>query len=217
MALQYNPLENNFTTYTPVENPKVTLDLPLLNEPLDISDWSDGITESGNILVKPKLQSKMIVDHPQQQDLIYQQPQQQSTTSKQGLKGNKQKAMNFFMSKGLPAYQAAGIIGNLIGESNLDHTAVNKSSGAYGLAQWLGSRKTALFNKYGKNPTFDQQLNFLWDELQSSEKRAFDSLRSAKTIEAATNSFMRNFERPSEVEMANSISKRIKYARSSLA
>lgn len=213
---RYNPIENNFTTYEAVETPKVELNLPLMSSPLDISDWSTGISENGTPIVKsnlPKMTDSGTVAE-------FNPPTEEVTTSysvSTNNTGNKKKAMDFFMSKGLPAHQAAGIVGNLMGESNLNHTAVNKSSGAYGIAQWLGPRKTALFNKYGKNPTFEQQLDFLWDELQSTEKRAFNSLKSAKTLEAATDSFMRTFERPSETEMANSISKRIKHAQSTLA
>ena len=210
---RYNPIENNFTTYQAVETPKVELNLPLMSSPLDISDWSTGISENGTPIVKSNL--------PRMTDsgtiAEFNPPTEESYSVSTNNTGNKKKAMDFFMSKGLPAHQAAGIVGNLMGESNLNHTAVNKSSGAYGIAQWLGPRKTALFNKYGKNPTFEQQLDFLWDELQSTEKRALNSLKSAKTLEAATDSFMRTFERPSETEMANSISKRIKYAQSTLA
>ena len=213
---RYNPIENNFTTYQAVETPKIELNLPLMSSPLDISDWSTGISENGTPIVKsnlPRMTDNGIIAE-------FNPPTEETTISysvSANNTGNKKKAMDFFMSKGLPAHQAAGIVGNLIGESNLNHTAVNKSSGAYGIAQWLGPRKTALFNKYGKNPTFEQQLDFLWDELQSTEKRAFNSLKSAKTLEAATDSFMRTFERPSETEMANSISKRIKHAQSTLA
>ena len=209
---RYNPIENNFTTYEAVETPKVELNLPLMNSPLDISDWSTGISENGTPIVKSNL--------PRMTDsgtIAEFNPPTESYSVSTNNTGNKKKAMDFFMSKGLPAHQAAGIVGNLMGESNLNHAAVNKSSGAYGIAQWLGSRKTALFNKYGKNPTFEQQLDFLWDELQNSEKRAFNSLKSAKTLEAATDSFMRTFERPSEKEMAESITRRIKYAQSTLA
>lgn len=213
---RYNPIENNFTTYQAVETPKVELNLPLMDSPLDISDWSTGISENGTPIVKSNLPK--MTDNGTTAE--FNPPTEETTTSysvSTNNSGNKKKAMDFFISKGLPAHQAAGIVGNLMGESNLNHTAVNKKSGAYGLAQWLGSRKTALFNKYGKNPTFDQQLDFLWDELQTTEKRAFNSLKSAKTLEAATDSFMRTFERPSETEMANSISKRIKHAQSTLA
>ena len=52
---RYNPIENNFTTYQAVETPKVELNLPLMNSPLDISDWSTGISENGTPIVKSNL------------------------------------------------------------------------------------------------------------------------------------------------------------------
>lgn len=139
-----------------------------------------------------------------------------STTVKQDLQGNKKKAMEFFQSKGLNAYQAAGIVGNLMGESNLNESAENPS-GAYGIAQWLGNRKKNLIAKYGNNPTFDQQLEFLWEELNTTEKNAFDKLLKSQSLEEATNSFMKHFERPSSREMAQSIHRRIKYGKEVLA
>ena len=42
--------------------------------------------------------------------------------------------MNFFTSKGLSNHIAAGIVGNLLGESNLNPNAVNPSSKAFGIA-----------------------------------------------------------------------------------
>lgn len=220
MSLQYNPLENNFTVYEAVETPKVEYKLPLSDSPLD-SDWINdrvsGISSSGSPIVKPNTSNaKMIMDRENNQ----------STTSVDttveyqpslSLDGKKKKAMDFFIGKGLKTHQAAAIIGNLIGESNLNENAVNPSSKAYGLAQWLGSRKTKLLNKYGKKPTFDQQLEFLWDELQSDERPAFTKLLSTTDIDSATKSFMMHFERPSVAEQNQSIAKRIKNAKSLLA
>jgi hypothetical protein len=50
-------------------------------------------------------------------------------------------ALNFFMNKGLSENQARGILGNLLQESRGNNKIVNKTSGAFGLAQWLGPRK----------------------------------------------------------------------------
>lgn len=212
---RYNPIENNFTTYQAVETPKVELNLPLMSSPLDISDWSTGISENGTPIVKSNLPK--MTDSGTIAEFNPSVEESTSYIASANNSGNKKKAMEFFQNKGLKPHQAAGIVGNLLGESNLNHTAVNKSSGAYGLAQWLGPRKTALFNKYGKNPTFDQQLEFLWDELQGSENASLKALMATSTYEAATDSFMRNFERPSKKEMADSINRRIKYAKSLLA
>ena len=133
--------------------------------------------------------------------------------TRQDLQGAKKEAMEFFQSKGLSPYHAAGIVGNLLGESKLNHQAINPTSKAFGIAQWLGDRKKKLFKKYGENPTFDQQLEFVWEELNSSEKSAFDKLLQTKSVEEATNSFMKHFERPSQREMAQSINNRIKFSR----
>lgn len=100
------------------------------------------------------------------------------------------RALNYFVGKGLSREQAAGIVGNLMTESELNTRALNPYSGAYGIAQWLGSRKTALFNKYGKNPTLDQQLDFIWHELNSSHSRGLRMLKGSSNVnDAAANAF----------------------------
>jgi len=62
-------------------------------------------------------------------------------------------AMRYFIDRGMTPYGAAGLVGNLYRESNLVPDSVNSSSGAYGIAQWLGSRKRDLFARYGNKPT----------------------------------------------------------------
>ena len=148
----------------------------------------------------------------------------QNRSVKQDLQGSKKRAMEFFKSKKdsngkqiLTDYQIAGIVGNLMGESKLNAKAVNPTSGAFGYAQWLGDRKKKLFAKYGNNPTEEQQLEFIWEELNTSEKRAFEELLQTKTVDGAINSFMRHFERPSQKEMAQSIRNRLKYGRELLS
>lgn len=103
---------------------------------------------------------------------------------------NAVRALNYFMNKGLTREQSAGIVGNLMVESSMNTRALNPYSGAYGIAQWLGSRKTALFNKYGNNPTLDQQLDFIWHELNSSHSRGLRMLRQSNNpSDAAANAF----------------------------
>lgn len=121
-----------------------------------------------------------------------------------------QYAINFFMNKGLSEAQSRGIVGNLIQESKGNHTAVNRSSGAFGLAQWLGSRKQRLFQRYGTNPTAKQQLEFIWEELNSTENKAFQKLLNTNTIADATKAFATHFERAGHNEM--NMNRRIKYA-----
>ena len=175
---------------------------------------------SGNLVPRTTQQEEKPFDSSFMNDMAktHSEPSQNITyTAKQDLQGAKKKAMEFFQSKGLSPYHAAGIVGNLLGESKLNHQAINPTSKAFGIAQWLGDRKKKLFKKYGENPTFDQQLEFVWEELNSSEKSAFDKLLQTKSVEEATNSFMKHFERPSQREMAQSISNRLKYGRGLLS
>lgn len=107
----------------------------------------------------------------------------------------------FLRGKGLSPAQAAGVIGGLSGESGkgLSTTAVNPSSGAYGIAQWLGGRKSALMSQ--KNPSsLKTQLNFLWSELQGPESGALGKIKQAHSIPDAVNAWVLGFERPAANE-----------------
>lgn len=109
---------------------------------------------------------------------------------KENKSGNTKYAMKFFMSKGLKEHQAAGLVGNLLRESGLNPKALNRASGAIGIAQWLGDRKKRLVSRYGNNPTFNQQLEFVWDELNSTHRRGLEELLKSSTREqAAANAF----------------------------
>lgn len=112
--------------------------------------------------------------------------------------------------------EASGIIGNLNAESSL-RSDIQNNIGAFGLAQWLGDRKSNLQsfakrqNKNVNDPYL--QLDFLHHELQTTEKKAFNNLKG-KNLSEATSSFMNNFERPSEKEKQSSINKRLNFANS---
>lgn len=96
---------------------------------------------------------------------------------------NVYKAMKFFMDRGMPRVGAAGLVGGFMRESsgNLSPNALNPSSKAIGIAQWLGPRKRELVRRYGSNPTLEQQLEFVWHELNTNYKRALRELMAAKT------------------------------------
>ena len=53
-------------------------------------------------------------------------------------------------------------------------------------------------------------MEYLWEELNTTEKRALNKLRKASTVEEATEIFMNEFERPNK-KYAN-LEKRIRYA-----
>ena len=114
----------------------------------------------------------------------------QTTFAKGGQMNTAKSSIAFFMNKGLTQVAATGLVGNLMRESNLNPSAVNSTSKAYGVAQWLGKRKQDLFKKYGRNPNLQDQLNFVWDELNSTHKTGLKALQRSRTIsEAATNGF----------------------------
>lgn len=121
--------------------------------------------------------------------------------------------VNFFMNKGLTKNQAKGIYGNIMQESGGKHNIVSRDGhNSYGLAQWTGTRKARLFSKYGTTPTVNQQLEYLWDELNSTEKGALDALRNTSTVADATKVFMQKFERPAD--WAANFKNRLKHANS---
>jgi Phage tail lysozyme len=121
--------------------------------------------------------------------------------------GSEEQIWNFFADKGFSSSAIAGVMGNLQQESGLDPTAVNPTSGAFGIGQWLGGRKTNLKN-YAKETggdmnSLETQLNFLWKELNGGESTTksildknggLDALKNASTSKA-TELFEKAFER----------------------
>jgi len=112
------------------------------------------------------------------------------------------KIYSFLKSKGLSDNQVGAIMGNLKQESNLDPNAKNPSSGAFGIAQWLGARKTGLDNfaksKGKKSSDLDVQLDYLWKEMQSDYES--NNLKNAgwsknASLEKNTQAFATGFER----------------------
>ncbi|MBP6037987.1 MAG: peptidoglycan DD-metalloendopeptidase family protein [Candidatus Saccharimonas sp.] len=120
------------------------------------------------------------------------------------LKGsnNAEKVMNFLLDHGLTIPAASGIMGNFSVESEFSPTALNKSSGAFGLAQWLGPRKINL-EKYGgvKHNTLEIQLQFLMYELKTSEKASMAVNDETDPIQAAI-TWELKFERSGEVAVS---------------
>ncbi|HGF4015223.1 phage tail tip lysozyme [Burkholderia cenocepacia] len=110
--------------------------------------------------------------------------------------------------------QAAGITGSLQQESQLDPTAVNKTSGAAGIAQWFGPRAREFEKQFGHpvaQSTFGEQVDFMLWELKNTEKQADQRIRMAKTPEFAAEVHAREYERPGANEI--NIPRRQQYAR----
>ncbi len=134
---------------------------------------------------------------------------------------NTQKTYNYLMQSefDLKPFQAAAIVGNFIHESGGDPLKTNNpnpTSGAVGIAQWLGSRQTALkaHNYQGKTWTdIDFQLDFMKSELFGGWKSALIAVRRSTTIEEATVIFEKIYEVSGDT---GSYPKRIKNAKNVL-
>ena len=135
---------------------------------------------------------------------------------------NVEKAFNFFISKRGGDYtpeQACGMIGNFLKESinspilgDINPTALNKTEGSRGIAQWNpqfeagttnrkpDNRLTNLENfafERGEDPfTLRPQLEFVKFELETELWLGGNKLRKAKTVKDATNIFRQYYERP---------------------
>ncbi len=99
-----------------------------------------------------------------------------------------QQAMDFFQSKGWSKEQAAGIVGNLVAESNLKTDAVGDGGKAYGIAQWHADRQARFKQVYGKDirqSNINEQMEFVDWELRNSEKSAGDKLKGATSASDA--------------------------------
>jgi hypothetical protein len=112
---------------------------------------------------------------------------------------NEEMIWNFLIGKGLTPAQAAGIMANMQHESGFNPEATNPSSGAYGLVQWLGGRKSNLQNIANKDGRYvgdlEYQLDYLWEELNGPERRAYDALLQTNDPASSARVFHDEFER----------------------
>jgi hypothetical protein len=109
----------------------------------------------------------------------------------------------------LTAEEAAGIVGNLGGESgmtaiNEKHPMVSGSRGGFGWAQWTGSRRVT-FEQWCINNQLNQasdvaNYGFLLYELRGSQSHVIDQLKKCTTVEAAVYTVEVIFERPADTQ-----------------
>jgi hypothetical protein len=104
-------------------------------------------------------------------------------------------AIDYLKSQGLSDAAARGAVAGSLAESQLDPAAMNKSSGAFGIGQWLGDRKAKLFSQFGPNATFDQQLRFLAQELKGGD-RGGSFVTGAQNASQALWAYINRFMRP---------------------
>jgi hypothetical protein len=77
-----------------------------------------------------------------------------------------QQAISFFKELKYGKVGTSVIVGNLLQESGLNPTILNKSSGAYGIGQWKDDRLTKLKTKQKYN-TIDVQLAYIDTEMSN--------------------------------------------------
>ncbi len=108
-------------------------------------------------------------------------------------------AVDFFTSRGWSPAQAQGIVGNLIHESGLNPGAVHDNNTGLGIAGHRLERLDAMkafAAERGKPVTdYQTQLEFIDQELRTSEGKAGAAVRAATTPEQAAAAFI-HFERP---------------------
>lgn len=106
-----------------------------------------------------------------------------------------EQAFQFFKNKGLPDHVAAGIAGNIKHESNFNSQVVGDAGKAKGFAQWHPDRYQRLKAKGFNLNTDEGNLEAIYNELNTTERKAFDKLLRTKTPEEAAVVFDKEFER----------------------
>lgn len=127
------------------------------------------------------------------------------------------RAMQFYLGRGVPRPAAIGIVSNLLGESGLAETAMgdyeNGSPTSFGIAQWHNERATRMKAALGGNwKNFDAQLEYVLTELKRDYGSTYDKLMAETDYQRATTTFMREFEAPREDAKHRPLPGRLRYA-----
>ena len=130
--------------------------------------------------------------------------------------------MQGLIQRGFTKEEASAIVGNLWAESGFRTTATNPTSGAFGLMQWLGGRKSRLYSyaaEKGKQVTdTDLQLDYIKWELKGGNAYETAQFQKAMSygpdVASKTKGFAYEVERASARELSSSMSKRIGAAES---
>ena len=150
-----------------------------------------------------------------------------ASTTKGGTNAFGKQAYDFYRGKGLSHAHAAGIVGNLMGESGGDPNVLNgvragDSGHSWYAGQWNGKRLDNLlaFAKQqhpdSPQPTTTDQLGFVLEESNSKSPfydagagKAFQLASQAQTVDQATDAYMTHYERPRD---RSSFKRRVEYA-----
>ena len=186
--LKYDFLDNSFTTYESVKNPKVELNLSLSDKAIDISDWAVGFTNDGTPVVRNNLSEQPIMTVNNERDSSPTQtipieeisPDIPKTKIKPGnLDNNAREAYTYLVSKGIPKQSAAGIVGNLYHENlrnPLQTVPDSRGTTAYGIAGFNSKGDLPNLISWSRrngiqgNPDFHQQLDYIVDVINTRPK-----------------------------------------------
>ncbi|WP_321362594.1 phage tail tip lysozyme [uncultured Celeribacter sp.] len=105
---------------------------------------------------------------------------------------------SFFSGKGLSPTQIAGIMGNVSAESAFNPLAIGDGGTSFGLFQHHAGRGQGLLSSVGGMSGLGDvqgQLEYVWQELLTSENGVLKKLMASNTVEGATAAFA-GFERP---------------------
>lgn len=118
------------------------------------------------------------------------------------------------VARGIPSIVAAGMVGNIAGESNFQlGVADGRGEGSVGLIQARGPRLASLKElgaSTGRDPfSLDNQLDHIAQEFQGPEKKAFQLAQGAKTPGEAAFILAKHYERPADWALRESAPKRM--------
>lgn len=110
-------------------------------------------------------------------------------------------AFDYLNKKGIPRHVSAGIVGNLMKESNLNPGSVERGNtgNGRGIAQWDVRNRWKDYQNFAKQrggDSLESQLDFVIHEAQ--QRGDLEKTLQASTPQEAAMIFGRNFERPSE-------------------
>lgn len=123
--------------------------------------------------------------------------------SYQQQRGKEEIAYNYFISQGYSPEASAGIVGNLVYESGLNTKAEGdigfKGGSSFGIAQFRGQRLKNLKNRYGDKWTdFNNQLDFVRHELETTHQKAGNALKNSRDSYQAGQAFSDLYEIPAK-------------------
>lgn len=198
MAYQYDFLQDSFkeAPFT-VYQSAPTIQLPLMDSPLDISDWAVGVTPSG-IPIAKDVNNPVAQESPVSESFEIKPPEAQISSStsvstptyskdykKDYNKKNALYVMDRLVGKGFAPHIAAGIVGNLIVESELNPKAYNGDDVGQvsaGMAQW-GGKNFIKLQKFARNRNknwkdLDTQIDFLLSSIDNDVMQGLQKARN---------------------------------------